>query len=142
MVTEEQIKTYCEQKQQESELNKSNKKLADEIKQSLIADNKTVIESGRYSVNIEKRVTEDVDEDKMIEVLSDFWNKLHSGEECPFIRTRTIEFVDMEELEKFMYQNNLPEDVILALDNCRIKKESVAIKYKIAKENDNGKKND
>ena len=131
MLTEEQIKTFCTQKAEENALKKANTKLADIIKEDLIKSNKTDASAGKYSVSLTKRTTEDVDEPKMLEVLKQFWMNTHKDEKCPFIGT--VEYVDMNELEAFMYQEELPEDVILALDACRIKKESIALGYKIEK---------
>ena len=131
MLTEEQIKTFCVQKAEENALKKANTKLADIIKEDLIKSNKTDASAGKYSVSLTKRITEDVDELKMLEVLKQFWMNMHKGEKCPFIGT--VEYVDMNKLEAFMYREELPEDVILALDACRIKKESIALSYKIEK---------
>ena len=142
MISEEMIKTFCTQKSQESALNKSNKKLSEEIKKSLIEDKQTNVEVDEYSVYLEKRVSENIDEQKMMAVLEDFWEREHGDEECPFICTKTIVYLDDEALEKYMYQNELPEDVILALDGCRIKEETIALKYKINKGKKNDKKND
>jgi hypothetical protein len=142
MDSKELIRTYCIQKSQESALNKSNKKLSEDIKKSLIENNQTDAEADEYSVHLEKRVTESIDEEKMMTVLEDFWHREHGEEDCPFIGSRTIYFVDSDALEKYMYQNDLPEDVILALDGCRIKEETIALKYKINKEKKSDKEND
>lgn len=136
MNTEEQIKLYCEQKNEESRLNKSNKQLNESLKQILIEQvkkdkNATDITAGKYSVHLVVKQSEDIDESKMLSVLKDFWQKTKGKEKCPFIGT--VEYLDMDALEAFMYKEELPKDVIIALDGCRIKKESTSLTYKIAK---------
>lgn len=136
MSTEEQIKLYCEQKNEESRLNKSNKQLNEALKQILIEQvkkdkNATDITAGKYSVHLVVKQSEDIDEFKMLSVLKDFWQKTKGEEKCPFIGT--VEYLDMDALEAFMYKEELPKDVIIALDGCRIKKESTSLTYKIAK---------
>ena len=134
------IEKYCEQKNQESVLNKSNKLLAENIKQALIKGSKTDVSTGKYSVHLVTKVTESLDEVKMLAVLKEYWQKNKSEEKCPFICT--AEYINMDELEAFMYKEELPKETMLALDGCRIKKESTALTYKVAKEETNGKKND
>lgn len=136
MNTEEQIKLYCEQKNEESRLNKSNKQLNESLKQILIEQvkkdkNATDITAGKYSIHLVVKQSEDIDESKMLSVLKDFWQKTKGEEKCPFIGT--VEYLDMDALEAFMYKEELPKDVIIALDGCRIKKESTSLTYKIAK---------
>lgn len=131
MTTEEQVKLYCEQKAEESTLNKSNKKLAESIKQALLESNETDFSAGKYSIHLETRVTESVDEFGMLTVLKNYWDANKGDEKCPFIKT--TEYIDMDALEAFMYKEDLPKDVLLALDGCRVKKETTAITYKIAK---------
>ena len=132
MLTEEQIKTFCTQKAEENALKKSNAKLADVIKDELIKANKTDASAGKYSIQLTKRVTEGVDEPRMLDVLKQFWDSEHKGEKCPFIGT--VEYVDMDELEAFMYKDGLPQETILALDACRTKKETLALTFDIKKE--------
>lgn len=132
MTPKEQIELYCEQMNEEKALHKANKTLNDNIKQTLIDDNATDAKSGKYSVHLETRVTEELDTVKMLDILKAFWKKKYGSKKCPFIRT--VEVLDMEELESFMYTEELPSDLILDLDMCRIKKETKALTYKIAKE--------
>lgn len=136
MTTEEQVKLYCEQKTEESRLNKSNKQLNATLKQILIEQvakdkNATDITAGKYTVHLVIKQTEDIDEVKMLSILKDFWKSTKGEEKCPFIGT--VEYIDMDALESFMYKEELPKEVILALDGCRTKKEDMAITYKIAK---------
>ena len=134
------IEKYCEQKNQESVLSKSNKQLAENIKQALIGGSKTDMSTGKYSVHLVTKVTESLDEVKMLAVLKDYWQKNKGEEKCPFICT--AEYINMDELEAFMYKEELPQETMLALDSCRIKKESTALTYKIAKGETDDKKND
>ena len=131
MELEERIKKYCEQAIEEKALHKSNDVLKNDIKETLLKDGRDEAESGKYTVRIETRVTEKVDEVKMLDVLKRFWKATHGDEKCPFIAT--VECVDMEALETFMYSNELPQEVLLELDGCRVKSETKALTYKVAK---------
>ena len=131
MTTDEQIELYCEQKEQEKALNKSIKKLNADIKESLTKTNQTTVEAGKYSVTLEKRVTDNIDTVKMLMIMKTYWEEHYEGK-CPFIRT--VEVLDDTELEAFLYKEKLPDDVIIALGGCRSKTETTALTYKIKKE--------
>ena len=132
MGLEEQVTQYCEQKEQESILSKSNKKLNDEIKRTLIESNQKDATFGKYTVKLESRTSENVDDVKMLAVLKAFWESEHKGEKCPFIAT--VEVLNPDALEEFMYKTELPESVILDLDKCRTVTTTTALKYSIKKE--------
>lgn len=131
MTTEEQINLYCEQKENVNILNKSIAKLNTAIKKTLIDSGLKRAETDDYEVTLETRVTEDVDQIKMLGILKECWKNIGDTENCPFIRT--VETVDMDELEKYMYKGLIPKDTVLALDACRVKKETKALTYKAKK---------
>ena len=135
MLTNDRIKLYCEQKEEEKTLKKSISALGDELKQELATTENGSAVFEKYSIRLETRTTENINEEKMLKVLKDFWDKEHPGENCPFIRTRTIEYIDEDELESFMYKTKLPESLILDLDGCRTQTVTKALTYKIKKEN-------
>ena len=128
MVSEEQITQYCEWKEDEKSLNKDIKKLTETIKQAMIDANKKEVHTDKYIINLEIRTTDNIDPMLALMVLKRYWDKEHKGENCPFIRT--IEVLDEDALEKFMYSTKLPEDTLSALDKCRTKTVTKALTYK------------
>lgn len=132
MTTNEQVELYCKQMTEEKALNKANKKLNEEIKQTLIDSGDTDIKSGIYSVHLETRVSEGIDEARALSILKTFWSKDHGDEMCPFIRTVFV--LDMDALEGALYNNAIPDEVLMQLDSCRTKKETKALTFKVAKE--------
>ena len=131
MTTEEQIELYCQEKVKESIITKHLKELGGTLKQEMLNKGVRELSAGRFSVQLEIRTEQGIDETKMLGVLKDYWEKTHSGEGCPFIRT--VEVIDEDALEAFLYNTQLPEDMILSLDACKTSKVTQAIKYKIAK---------
>lgn len=129
---EEQVKTYCKQMEEEKALHKSNDGLKNAIKKWLVDAGMTMSKIGNYKVVLQSRVTESVDETKMIGVLKAYWDKHGKGKQCPFIGTK--EYVDMDALESYIYRGKLPKYLLLELDECRVKKESTALTYKVEKD--------
>lgn len=131
---EEQVKLYCEQMNQEKALHKANETLKNTLKKFLTDMKKDVLKSGKYKVSLQSRVSESIDEAQMLAVLKTYWEKAGKGKQCPFIRTQ--EFVDMDVLEGYIYKDKLPKYLLLELDKCRVKKETVALTYSVEKGED------
>ena len=127
-----QIREYCKKKAEASVLERRVKELGDKLKASLLNSGKREYSTGRYSIQLEVRKEEKVDTGKMLAILKNYWAEEHGDEMCPFIRT--VEVIDEDALERFLYNHPLPEDTILALDSCRTTSTTNALKYKIAKE--------
>lgn len=131
MVSEEQITRYCEFKEDEKALNNDIKKLNETIKQTMIDENTKEVHTDKYIIELEIRTKDDIDPMLALMVLKKYWDNEHSGEPCPFIRT--IEVLDEDALEKFMYSTKLPEETLSALDKCRTKTVTKALTYKKVK---------
>lgn len=131
MELNEQITKYCEQKEEEKALHKSNETLNQSIKETLQKSSQTSSCAGQWTVELETRTSESMDASKMLTILKKFWEETHKGEKCPFIRTQ--EYLDEDALESFMYKEDLPKELLLELDGCRKVTKSVALTYKKAK---------
>ena len=127
MTTEEQIKLYCEKKEEEKALGKEIKSLGTAVKDFLIGSTDKVKQVGSWKVQLQHKVTEAIDEDKLLTVIKGFWAEKNGSMKCPFIRT--VEVIDMEALEGALYRGEIPEDVLLKIDGCRVKKETDALVY-------------
>lgn len=134
MITEEQIKNYCEKKDEEKILKKTINSLGESIKNELISNKETDAEFGRYSIHLETRTTENIDEQKLLDTLESDWIR-RNGEnaELPSY-IKVARYVDMNALESAIYKGEIPQETVLELDKCRVKKETVALTYKVAKE--------
>ena len=128
MTPEEQVKVYCKQMDEEKALHKSNEKLKTALKKWLTDAGRNIHKEGKYQIVLQTRVTESVDEEKMLNILKAYWTKIGKGKPCPFVATK--EFVDMDALEQYIYKGKLPKYLLLELDGCRVRKESQALTYK------------
>ena len=128
---EEKSALYCGYKEEEKSLNKNIKALNEDIKKTMDAANVKVVTTEDYIVTLESRTKDDIDPALMLMVLKKYWDKEHKGEPCPFIRT--IEVLDEDELEKFMYSTKLPAETVSALDKCRTTTVTQALTYKKVK---------
>lgn len=132
MVTDEDFATYCEKKEEEKVLKKSISALGTSIKQFFTENKTTNKQVGKWKVELQHRVSEDVNEAKMLDILQDFWEKEHPDKKCPFVQTVCI--LNMDALEGALYRGEIPEDVMTQLNACRIRKETDALVYSINKE--------
>ena len=133
MITEEQVKDYCQKKDEEKVLKKAISSLGETIKNELINSKETDAKFDKYTVRLETRTTESVDEAKLLSVLESDWIK-RNGEDSdlpPYIKV--ARYVDMDALESAIYNGEISKETLLAIDGCRVKKESVALTYKVAK---------
>ena len=131
LTTLERVDLYCDSKEAEKTLNKDIKALNEKIKQEMRNGNMTEMQTDKYVVTLESRVTDEIDPALMLMALKKYWDKEHAEEQCPFIRT--VEVIDEDALEKFMYSNKLPEETMSELEKCRKKKVTTALTYKKVK---------
>lgn len=137
-MAKEIVQQYCEQKEQEKVLKASLKNLNDQIKDELKSRDETGFDFGKYHVKLQTRVKEEVNEEKVLAVLKDFWDSqaggANKGTQCPYIKR--VEVLDMDALENAIYKGDIPDEVLMSLDKCRVKSETVALTYKIDKEDE------
>lgn len=133
MITEEQVKTYCQKKDEEKVLKKTISTLGETIKSELINSNEKDANFDKYSIHLETRTTESVDDAKLLNVLESDWvnRKGEDAELPPYIKV--AHYVDMDALESAIYNGEISQDVLMEIDKCRIKKETTALTYKVAK---------
>lgn len=121
------IPRYCETQDKIKEL----KKLADEdkatIKAIMTKGKRDAFTSDGWTVSLKPRTTEDIDPDKLLNVIKTDWAKNNGSIQCPFIRTR--EYVDLEALEKAIYKGEVSQELLLQIDKCRVTKTSMVLYY-------------
>ena len=131
MYNAKMVDSYCKSKEEEKQLSKKIKSLGADIKAYLIdkRDNKKGDSEivGEWTVSLQHKVVEDVDMEKLANVLIQYWEKGDSNMPNPFIMY--VPTVNMEALEKSIYAKEIPEDVLRQIDSCRIKKENDALVY-------------
>ena len=96
-----------------------------EIKQIMEKDGLTEYTSDEYTVKKSVSVSESMNEEEMLKVLKADWAKRYGSMECPYIKTK--QYVDMDVLESVLYAGELPQETVVALDKCRITKETVKL---------------
>ena len=127
MAKEQEIERYCELKEQEKALSKDIKGLGSDIKEFLMDTDERSQQVGQWIVKLQRKVTEDVDTEKLLGVLIKYWDTVGDGRDNPFLSF--VPVVNMEALEKALYMDELPADLITQIDGCRVKKESDALVY-------------
>lgn len=132
MAKEQEIERYCELKEQEKALSKDIKGLGSDIKEFLMDTDERSQQVGKWIVKLQRKVTEDVDTEKLLDVLTKYWDTVGDGRDNPFLSF--VPVVNMEALEKALYMDELPADLITQIDGCRVKKESDALVYSRVKE--------
>lgn len=71
---------------------------------------------GGYTVKYSTYETEKVNEEIMLGILKEYWNSTGSTESCPFIKTK--EYVDTDELERWLYAEKIPQDIVIDLNKA------------------------
>lgn len=107
------------------------KKLVDsdnaEIKQRMLENNLTECVTPNYIAKYVVSNRETINEDKLLSVCKQF--NLDTV-------IKTKEYVDMDAFENFMYHNSVSEELLAAIDSCRIPKEVVSLRISINKKGD------
>ena len=125
------INKYCEEKEKEKALKKVLGTLSTDIKDYMAEHADEDISTDDFTVHIQIKVSEEVDEEGMLEVLKKDWASKYGSMQCPYIKTR--EYVDMDALEQVIYAGGISTEVLLQLDKCRTVKETRALTYKKVK---------
>ena len=125
------INKYCEEKEKEKALKKVLGTLSTDIKDYMAEHADEDISTDDFTVHIQLKVSEEVDEEGMLEVLKKDWASKYGSMQCPYIKTR--EYVDMDALEQVIYAGGIATEVLLQLDKCRTVKETRALTYKKVK---------
>ena len=131
---DEKIEKYCELKEQEKKVSKDIKILNAEIKEYLLGTDDKKQNVGDWEVHLQHKTNEDIDEEKLLSVIKAWWEREHEGEACPYIAK--VEVADMDELERGIYNKRIPDEVLMLIDKCRIKKETDNLIYSKVKKGD------
>lgn len=130
----ENVKEYCAKKEEEKVLKKEISALSSDIKTYLTEEKESYSVVGNWRVELQDKVSEDLDEDKLINLILQFWENNNIEKPCPYIVYKPV--IDMEKLESAIYNREVPEVLLDAIDKCRIRRTSTALIYKKAKKED------
>lgn len=92
-----------------------------EIKRIMTEEGIDNMQAGGYKVTCSVRETSTMNEDKLLALLQD---KITA--KSGIIKTK--KYVDMGALEKAIYNGSIPKEVIIEMDNCRERKETVTLR--------------
>ena len=98
-----------------------------EIKRIMSEEGINNISSGGYKVSYSVSERQTMNEDKLLALLQD-----KVSAESGIIKTK--QYVDMDALESAIYNGSIPKEVIIAMDNCREKKQTVSLRISKVKE--------
>lgn len=100
----------------------------DEIKRIMTEEGADTVQAGGYKVTCSVRETVTMDEDKLLALLQDVKFKGKSK----IIKTK--KYVDMDALESAIYSGAITQDLLVQMDKCRERKETVALRITKVKE--------
>lgn len=98
-----------------------------EIKEQMKESNLTEFEADGYVAKYSVTKRESMNEDKLLDILKE----LPTANNLNLIKTK--EYVDMDALESAIYNEQIPQDVMLKLSLCRESKEVVTLRVSKAK---------
>lgn len=128
------IPEYGSHKETLDEYDKICKSENAEIKRIMEEEGIDNMQAGGYKVSYSVRETNKMDEDKLLALLQD-----KVSAESGIIKTK--KYIDMDMLEKAIYNGAIPKEVLIEMDNCREKKEVATLRISKAKEKKNGENN-
>ena len=121
-----------------------NKSKADKLKAVLDDGNKEIkricrelsVDSMRvegWTMSYTVATKHSVNEDKMLEILKEYWSTHYGSMECPYIKKK--EYIDVDVLEDEIFNGNLTDkDVLLKIKSCYTDKQEERLTIKKAKE--------
>lgn len=130
----ELIPKYGDDKNVLDEYTKICKSENDEIKSIMSEEGVDSMTAGGYKVTYSVSTRQTMNEDKLLALLQD-----KVSAESGIIKTK--KYIDMDMLEKAIYNGAIPKEVIIEMDNCREKKEVATLRISKAKEKKNGENN-
>ena len=122
---EELVPQYAENKQELDRYTKICKDENEQIKAKLVELGENEYSAGGYTVKRIVAVKESMNEAKLIEVLR------KNGITAPIM---TREYVDMDSLEAYLYNNMPSADLAREIESCRTTSETVQLRLSKAKE--------
>lgn len=73
--------------------------------------------SGGYKVELRESHKTSWDEDKMVETIKKHWSSKNGSMTCPYLKM--VYVLDSDALENAIYKGEVPNDLLLALDECK-----------------------
>ena len=98
----------------------------EEIKTYMIDNKVDEEEADGYKVQCVKSTRTTTDEQKMMEIVKNFWHSTHGSEQCPYLKTVIV--LDTDALETALYHNDFPKEVMEELNGCITSTPSYALK--------------
>lgn len=87
---------------------------------------------GNWKVSYIVSERETLDEEKLLKILIKDWTSRYDDTTpCPYIKTK--QYIDMDILESVLYAGEIPNDVLLKMDECRNVTEVITLKCTKAK---------
>ena len=126
MEIKEKVDEYGRLDSQMKDLKKTMDVEKDEIKNYMIENAMDSYSADDYKVQCVKSTKTAMNEAGTLSVLKEYWEKEHGSEECPFVKT--IEVLNHDELEKSLYHNEFPAEVMSKLNECITTTETYALK--------------
>lgn len=121
---EKLIPEYAERKEQENTLKKLNSADNEEIKTLMAELREDKHSAGGYTVSISTREDAILNEDKLLEYLK----SQNIPKESGIIKTK--EYIDMDALEKAIYNKSISKEIIIGMDNCKTSKTVTTLRVK------------
>lgn len=82
---------------------------------------------GQWKVSYIVSERESLDEEKLLKILIRDWTKRYDDTTpCPYIKTK--QYIDMDILESVLYAGEIPNDVLVKMDECRNVTEVITLK--------------
>ena len=119
---EKEIPIFAANKFSENTLSKLNKDANTQIKKAFAVLGINEYSVGKYVAKLSTSVSESLDEERLLELLKEVIKDKIPGS------IKTKEYVDMDVLESAIYHDNIPEEVVLQMDNCKIRTEKTALR--------------
>jgi hypothetical protein len=98
-----------------------------EIKRIMEEEGIDNMQAGGYKVTYSVKESNTMNEDKLLALLQ---NKVSA--ESGIVKTK--KYVDMDALESAIYNGAIPKEVLIEMDNCREKKQTVSLRITKVKE--------
>lgn len=90
------------------------KELMNKDESLLDPDGKRIKTVGNYTATLSIRDNETLNEDKLLELL-----KKKANKDIQKMLIKTKEYIDSDVLEKLIYNEGIPKDLLLEMDTCR-----------------------
>lgn len=138
MTLEELVPLYGEENTKCNALKKVvadlNAKIKSTIKELNQQNKDIIIDGWKCSLSITQE--DKVNEERLLQVLKEDWAAHNGSMECPYIKRK--EYIDEEELERYIFAGKMSKEVIFEIDKCNEKVTKETLRCSKVKEKNNG----